>query len=170
MPHEPYNLDMPSVAQPTHRIWAHAGVGAALLLLTPTLVVAIQWELGVGGDSDMSGVLELVFFLLALWTVPVVLLSFGVMAPLALAIDRLAAGRTSRATNIIAGIAIGLTGLAAFLIGASLLAWESGQSLSQVLSRPFTARPEATAVLIAFFALVGTIVGAGMRHRTRVLN
>ena len=46
---------MPSVAQPTHRIWAHAGVAAALLLLTPTLVAAIQWELGGGGDSDMSG-------------------------------------------------------------------------------------------------------------------
>ena len=60
MPHGPYNLEMPSVAQPTHRIWAHAAVAAALLLLTPALVAAIQWGLGGSADPDMSGVLELV--------------------------------------------------------------------------------------------------------------
>jgi len=54
----PYNSTVPATAQPTHRIWAHAGIAAALLLLTPTLVATIQWELGGGGDPDMSGVHE----------------------------------------------------------------------------------------------------------------
>ena len=160
---------MHSTAQATHRIWGHAALAAALLLFGPTLMVGLSWLLGDGRlPSDMSGgILELLAFLVFLWAVPTILLAFGVMAPLAVMVDRVAGGQTSRSVNLIAGIVVGLAGLAAFLWGSSVIAWQPGESLWQVASRPFNVRAEAAAVGITFFALVGMTIAAGMRHRTR---
>jgi hypothetical protein len=154
--------------QPTHRIWGHAALGAGLLLFGPTLMAAVSWLLGYGRDTDMAGgVFELVAFLLIIGALPSLLLSFGIMAPLAVVMDRVAGGQASRMVNVMAGIAVGLTGLAAFLWGGSMLAWQPGESFWQVMSRPLDARPEAAFVGVTLFALVGMIVAAGTRHRRR---
>lgn len=106
-------------------------------------MVALSWMLGDGRlPSGMSGgILELLLFLLAISTVPAMLLSFGVMAPLAVVIDRVARGRTSRVVNVIAGVGVGLAGLAAFLCGSSVLAWQPDESFRQVMSRLLTCDP-----------------------------
>ena len=138
-----------------------------MLMLTPTLYAVTTHVLGWGRDPDVSGVPELVVFFLIVSFVPALSLSFGVMAPLALVIDRITAGRTSRPVNLVAGVVIGLAGLAAFLLGGALLAWQPGESFWQVAARPFEVRLGAAAVGVPFFALVGMTIAAGMRHRTR---
>ena len=138
-----------------------------MLMLAPTLFAATTHLLGWGRDPDVANVFELVVFFLIISVVPALSLSFGVMAPLAVVMDRVAGGRTSRWMNIIAGIAVGLAGLAAFLWGSSVLAWQPHESFWQVVTRPLTVRAEAAAVGVTFFALVGMTIAAGMRHRTR---
>ena len=150
-----------------HRIWLFAGIAAAMLMLVPALFAATGHLLGWGRDPDVASVIELIVFFLIVSCVPAFSLSFGVMAPLAIVIDRVALGRTSRIVNVMAGIAVGLTGLAAFLWGSSVLAWQPGESFWQVMSRPINARPEAAVAGVTFFALVGMIVAAGIRHRPR---
>jgi hypothetical protein len=140
-----------------------------MLLFGPTLMVGFSWLLGDGRlPSDMrGGILELLVFLLIIGAVPSILLSFGVMAPLTVLMDRVAGGRTSRSVNFIAGILVGLAGLAALLWGGSQLAWQPGESFWQVAVRPFMVRLEAAAIGVPFFVLVGMTIAAGMRHRTR---
>jgi len=160
---------MQPAAAPGHRIWPHACVAAAVLWLTPTLSAATTWQLGWGRDPDMSGVHELIAFFLIMSAVPALSLSFGVMAPCAIAVDRIMAGRASRLLNIVLlGVVIGLVGFAAFLLGGALLSWESGQSIREVLSRMFRPRrPDIAVMVAAFFGLVGMIIAAGMRCRAR---
>jgi hypothetical protein len=154
--------------QTQHRIWGHALFAAALLLLGPTLLAAISWMTGSGRDPDMAGgVFELVTFLLMIGAIPVMLLSFGVMAPLAVAIDRVAAGRASLPLIVVSGIVVGLVGLAAFALGSSLMVWQQGESFQQMAFRAFGVRPEAAAVSAMFFTVAGMTITAGMRRRTR---
>jgi hypothetical protein len=88
---------MPATAQPTHRMWGHATLGAGLLLFGPTLMAAGSWVLGYGRDVDMAGgVFELIAFLLIIGALPSLLLSFGIMAPVAVLMDRVARGRNPR--------------------------------------------------------------------------
>ena len=163
-----YNPRVVRTVAPAHGIWPRAGIGAAMLMLAPTMWAASTWLLGWGRDADMSGVHELIVFFLFITMFPALALAFGVMAPCAIAIDRITAGRTSRPFNITLGAAIGLVGFATFLLAGGFMAWETGESLSEVLSRPFSAAKQpATMAAAAFFAVVGMIIAAGMRSRTR---
>jgi hypothetical protein len=78
-----------------HRIWFYAAVSAVVMVLGPTLAASVGWFTGSGRDADMSGVHELILFLLMVWTLPAIALAFGVIAPMVIALDRFVRGRTT---------------------------------------------------------------------------
>lgn len=162
---------MTTQAQPTsaHRIWSHAAAAAALMVLLPTLAVTISWFTDRRArDSDMRGVDELIFFLIMVLAVPAVSLAFGVLAPSAIILDRLARGQTSRFANMLLGTTLSVPAMIVFVVGAALI--QTGfnfQAFVATLFRPFSPghHPERVLIAMGFFALPGMIVALGMRYR-----
>jgi len=153
----------------THRIWFHAAVAAVVMILGPTFAAAIGWISGSSRDPDMSGVFELIFFLTAMSLIPAAGVAFGVFAPAAIALDRILRGRTSRLTNALLGVTLGILSLAAVIIGNALLrAFLDSQSFVDGVMHPlpiWASHPERAVILIAIFAVPGAIAALGMRNR-----
>jgi hypothetical protein len=131
-----------------HRVWRFAGVAWLFLIAVPTASSAIFWQLGIGRDQDMSGPGELSILVLLVLIVPTALLAFAVLAPLAVGVDRLVRGRTPRSVNLLIGLA-----LAASVVAAGMLAFP-----------PRGFAPAGRALLSAM-PFAGMIVGLGLRHR-----
>jgi hypothetical protein len=132
----------------SHRVWRYAGLAWLLLIAIPTASAAIFWRLGIGRDPDISGAGELLIMILLFLLVPAAVLAFAVLAPLAVGVDRLVRGRTPRSVNLLIGLA-----LAASVVAAGMLAFPP---------RGFT--PVGRALLSAM-PFAGMIVGLGLRHR-----
>jgi hypothetical protein len=160
---------MQALPTSSHRIWPRAAIVAVTLVLTPILIAVIEWELGVDRDPDMTGVHELILFLFAVLAMPSALLSFGVMAPSAIVLDRLVRGRTSRVTNLTLGVAVGVLALVVMILGTAVVSWQPGPSIVEMLVRFVSKaanRPKETFLAVAYFCLMGMFVTLGMRHRT----
>jgi hypothetical protein len=158
-----------TTADSNHRIWTHAIAAAAVMVLIPTVAATVGWLTGSSRDSDMSGVHELILLFVILSTIPSFALALGVLAPSAIALDRLTRGRTSRLTNMLLGALLSLPALAALLVAISLMS--SGTNLRSFGIKVMHAistgisHPERVFFAIAFFAVPGVIVALGMRHR-----
>jgi len=153
-----------------HHIWKHAAVAAAAMVCLPTVLATIAWYVDSSyRDPDMSGVQDLIFLFVMVLTVPALALSFGVLAPLTIVLDRLTRGRAPRVVNLLLGAVLGLPALAAFLIGGAFLqAGPSLHKLGDAMTRPLAlgiASPRRGVMLLASFAVLGIIVALGMRHR-----
>lgn len=152
-----------------HRIWAHAALSWLALVFLPTTAVAIQWLRGIGRDPDMSGVHELIIFFVFVSSVPAALVAFGLLAPLAIAADRVIRGRTTRAANVMLGGVLGISAFALFVAGSAAIELARGMTFARLSSsfQVFTHDPE-TAVVVAMFVVSGMLVGPGLRHRYTV--
>jgi hypothetical protein len=133
-----------------HRVWQFTTVAWVALIAGPIIQAVIRWEMGVDRDIDMSGVHELIFMFLIVFSAPMAALAFGVFAPLALAIDHLTKGRTSRFVNVLLGATLSLPAL---LLIVMVAGWPRRGSASHAM------------VLVAVLLLAGMIVGLGLRHR-----
>jgi hypothetical protein len=133
-----------------HRVWRYTVPAWMILLGAPLLLAVARWQMGVDRDIDMSGVHELVFLFLIAFSAPTAVLAFGVFAPLAVGLDSIAKGRTSRFVNVLLGAALSLPVLVLTVIVAG---WPRRGSASYA------------AVLIAALLLAGMTVGLGLRHR-----
>lgn len=141
-----------------HRIWRYAGLAWIGLIAVPTVHAVRLWYLGSGRDSDMSGVHELILMFLMVLSAPMAALAFGVFAPLAIVIDRIADGRTSRFVNILIGAA-----LAAPALFVTVVVVGPQHDWMGVLA--VVRHPDRAIGLFAALPLAGMIVGLGLRHR-----
>jgi hypothetical protein len=150
-----------------HRIWLFAWLAWLALVAFPTTAAAIQWQRGIGRDPDMTGVVELILFLVAVSMIPMAIAAFGVIAPLAIAVDRATRGRTRRLANVALGGALGALGFAVsltgFLLWGRAMGWPQPQSIGAILSRTMHDPFLATGVM--GFVVAGVFVGLGMRER-----
>ena len=147
-----------------HRVWRHAAAAAAVLVFGPTTLAAIAWFVWPEyRDVDMTGVHELVLFLVGTLALPALLLSFGVMAPSAIAIDRMTRGRTSRATNLLFGIAVGLVGALALLTYAGIRQGPSSRSIVELVLAALARNPGFWRAMVLVFVTGGVVVSRGMR-------
>jgi hypothetical protein len=153
-----------------HRIWSHAALGGLAILCIPILIASIGWVLGIDRDVDMSSVFELIFTLLMILTTPALALAFGVLAPSAIAFDRITRGRTTRLANMLLGVSLSLPLFVAFVFGTALFMSDDRPYVVLVLrglSIP-QRHPGVGAALLAVFAAAGVIAALGMRHRSRL--
>ena len=139
----------------SHRVWGYAALAWLVLIAGPTVNAAVRWQMGLGRDSDMSGVHELVLTFIIVFSVPMAALAFGVFAPLAVAIDHLLRGRTSRGVNVLLGAVLSLP---AFIVIVLVVGWPrpvfaSAASLQRAMG------------LLAALPLAGMTVGLGLQHR-----
>ena len=141
-----------------HRIWRYAGVAWIGLIAVPTVQAVRLWYLGPGRDVDMSGVHELILTFLMVLSAPMAALAFGVFAPLAIVIDRIANGRTSRFVNLLMGAALSAPALVVTLVVVG-----SKHDLTGILSA--IRHPDRAIGLFVALPLAGIIVGLGLRHR-----
>ena len=160
---------------PDHRIWSYSAMAAAAFVLGPTVTVTIGWYVQpTFRDSDMTGVHELILLFVMTLATPALALSFGVLAPSAIAIDRVIRGRMSRRINLLFGPVIAIPTLLAFLAGGAFL--NSGPDLGEFVDnfqKPFAvaaAHPGRAVLALAFFAALGVITALGMRHRSATVN
>src|SRR5262245_35249682 len=126
---------MENVGARKHRIWSHAALGGAAMMLIPILIASIQWQLGIDRDSDMSNVVELIFTLAMILTMPAFALAFCILAPSAVALDRLTRGRTSQLANMLLGVFLSLPLFVAFILGSTLFRWSQGLPFTATLIR-----------------------------------
>ena len=142
-----------------HRIWPYTVLAWFALVAVPTAYAAAQWQMGIGRDPDMSGVGELVLSFLFIVTLPMAALAFGVFAPLALAVDYLVNGRTSRLVNVLLGAVLSAPAL---FVTVLVTGWPE-RSMEEVM----TARrhPARATGIVAATLVAGMIVGLGLRHR-----
>lgn len=138
-----------------HRVWKYAALAWVALIAGPTVNAAIRWQMGVGRDSDMTGVHELVFTFLIVLAAPMAALAFGVFAPLAVGIDYLMRGRSSRFVNVLLGAILSVPALIVTVIVGG---WP-GKGV------PSVAGLQRALGLIAVLPVAGMIVGLGLRHR-----
>jgi hypothetical protein len=155
-----------------HRIWTHAIAAAAAMVVIPTVGATVGWFTGGSRNSDVNGVHELILLFVMLLIIPSAALTLGVLAPSAIALDRLTRGRTSRLTNMLLGALLSVPALSVLLVAVSLLS--SGTNLRKFETRVMHAisigvnHPGRVLFAIGFFAVPGVIVALGMRHRRRV--
>lgn len=142
------------------RVWFYTGVAWVALVLIPVAYAAVQWERGIDRDVDMTGVGELIGFLLFILSVPMAALAFGVFAPLGIALDVMLKGRTSRVVNVLLGAVS--TGPAIFAT-VWVTGWP-GHSLPDVITA-FRHSPDRAPQIVAATLMAGMIVGLGLRHR-----
>lgn len=150
-----------------HRIWAFAWLAWLALVAFPTTAAAIQWQRGIARDPDMTGVVELILLLAAVSMIPMAIAAFGVIAPLAIAVDRATRGRTTRLANGALGSALGVLGFAVFLTVSLLwrlatrgpLQQPIGANLSRIMHDP------VIATWVIGFVVAGMFVGLGLRER-----
>ena len=133
-----------------HRVWRYAVLAWMILLAGPIILAVVRWQMGVDRDIDMTGVHELVFMFLIAFSAPAAVLAFGMFAPLAVGLDSIAKGRTSRFVNVLLGATLSLPVL---LITVLVAGWPRRGSTSYA------------AVLVAALLLAGMTVGLGLRHR-----
>ena len=143
-----------------HRVWFHTGVAWVALVLIPIAYAAVQWERGIDRDADMTGVGELVGFLLFILPVPMAALAFGVFAPLGITLDVMLKGRTSRVVNVLLGAA---SAGPAIFAAVWVTGWP-GHSLPDVIIA-FRHSAERAPQIVAATLVAGMIVGLGLRHR-----
>ena len=138
-----------------HRVWRYAVLAWVVLIAGPTVHAVLRWQMGVGRDSDMSGVHELILTFLIVLAGPMAALAFGVFAPLAVSIDYISKARTSRFVNMLLGATLSVPAL---VLTVMVVGWPMNGSVSiaglQRAMGLFTALP-----------LAGMAVGLGMRHR-----
>jgi hypothetical protein len=160
---------MSPAAANTTQILGRAFIVAALLVLAPTLFVVALWYIAPATrDPDVGGVFELIVTLVMITGIQAVPLSFGVMAPSAIVVDRLGGAQRSRMANLLLGVLVGIGGMVVFLVASSLLSPHRNLSLWQVLLRPLMLvkrSPDIAVALLAFFSLLGFVFGTGMRTR-----
>jgi len=156
-----------------HRIWIHAFVAAAAMVLIPTVAATVGWLTGSSHRSDVAGVHEQILLSLVLLSIPSAALALGVIAPSAIALDRLTRGRTSRLTNLLLGAFLSIPTLTALLVSVSFLS--SGTNFRKFETKLMHAistginHPERVVFAVGFFAVPGVIVALGMRHGQRVI-
>jgi hypothetical protein len=153
-----------------HRVWLFAWPAWLALVALPTTAAAIQWQRGIGRDPDMTGVVELILFFVAVSMIPMAIAAFGVIAPLAIAVDRTARGRTSRLANVTLGGVLGVLGFAVFLTGTLLwgvaMGWPQPESIGAILSRLSRVMHDPViATGVVGFVVAGVFVGLGLRFR-----
>ena len=140
-----------------HQVWRYSGFAWVVLLALPTAYGAVRWEMGLGRDSDMAGVHELILVFLITLAAPMAALAFGVFAPLAIAIDHIAKGRTTRSINALLGASLSAPALVVTLL---VVGWPDH------FVDAFTSGHLRRAIaLILALPLAGVIVGLGLRHR-----
>jgi hypothetical protein len=147
-----------------HRVWRATALAWITLVAVPTGYAAIRWQMGLGRDPDMTGVSELIVFLLIVLTVPMAALAFGVLAPLAIAYDYIAKGRTPMYLNVLFGAALSAPALAVSVVAVGWPQHDVRQSMSVL--RHLDRAPDFVAALL----LSGMIVGLGVRHRQRAAS
>ena len=155
--------------QSPHPIWRYAAVAWLALIAIPTLIVTVEWFLGIGRDSDMRTVWELIFTFVTVLTLPMGALAYFILAPLAIGIERLTKGRVPRLANVALGA---LLALPAFIV-MSLFGWamdwqEIGVAALRASVEHALRHPTPLLTLFADFAIGGAIVGLGIRDREAV--
>ena len=154
------------IDKPRHRIWTFAALAWVALVVLPTTVVAVRWQLGVDRDVDMSGVHELILFFILVSSLPAAIVAFALLAPLAIAVDRAIRGRTPRAVNVVLGGVLGVPAFLLFLSGSAILAL-SGRLEGQTSANIWRVFHEPrTALIVAMFVASGMLVGLGLRHHS----
>ena len=159
---------LPMASENRHRIWAFAWLAWLALVALPTTAAAIQWQRGIGRDPNMTGVVELILFLVFVSTIPMAIAAFGVIAPLAIAADRATRGRTSRLANVALGGALGVTGFAVFVAGTLLWGIAVGwgpPTRSMGASLLFVMHDPVLATWVMGFVVAGAFVGLALRER-----
>ena len=141
-----------------HSIWRYAGLAWIGLIAVPTVQAVRLWYMGPGRDPDMSGVHELILTFLMVLSAPMAALAFGVFAPLAIFIDRIANGRTSRFVNVLMGAALSAPALVVTVVVVG-----SKHDLTGILAA--IRHPDRAIGLFVALPLAGIIVGLGLRHR-----
>jgi hypothetical protein len=149
-----------------HRIWAFASLSWLAFVVLPTTTMAIRWHLGLGRDSDMSSVFELISVFIVVSSLPATVIAFGLLAPLAIAVDRATRIRTTRAANVALGALLGVIAFVLFGAGSALLRLMRGsldrpigESVWRLLHDP------RTLAIVAMFVIGGMVVGLGLRYR-----
>jgi hypothetical protein len=153
--------------KPRHRIWTFAVLAWVALVALPTTIVAVRWQLGIDRDVDMSGVHELITFFMLVSSLPAAIVAFGLLAPLAIAVDRAIRGRTPRAVNFVVGGVLGVPGFLLFLSGSAILELMGGNlegPISANVWRVF--QNPRTAAIVLMFVVGGMLVGLGLRHHS----
>ena len=141
-----------------HHVWRFTAIAWLALVAVPTAYAMMRWQMGGGRDPDMSGVGELVSTFVFFLTVPMGALAFGVFAPLAIAIDYIAKGRTTRFVNLLLGVALAVPAL---VIAVVVSGWPE-HSLSDAMTA--IRHSERAPGFLAALALAGIIVGFGLRR------
>ena len=144
-----------------HRVWRYAALAWITLVAVPTGYAVIRWQMGLNRDPDVTGATELIPLFLLVITVPMAALAFGGLAPLAIAYDHVAKGRSPTYLNVLVGTALAAPALVVSVVAAGWPQHDVRQSLSALrhLDR-------ADGFLMALL-LGGMIVGLGVRRRQR---
>ncbi len=141
------------------------------MVLIPTVTAAILWSTDPSSrDSDMTGVQDLIFFFLMILTAPLIVLALGVLAPAAIALDRLARGQTSRLANALLGITLSVPALVAFSVGVALTrAVFTPMSFVDALIMPLSKDhlPVRLLITLGIFAIPGDCRSRYAPSRTR---
>ena len=155
-----------------HHIWAFSLLAWLALVVIPTAFVSIAWMLGISTDSSVPNVFDLIILFIFMFSVPAAFVAFALLAPLAIATDRVLRGRMPRLMNIMLGGALGLAAFTLFVAGSVLLrlptpfspdSMIAGGASLNTLHRILTA-PQTTP-LLAVFVVSGLLIGLGLRHR-----
>jgi hypothetical protein len=146
---------MRGVDSTPHRVWRYAVLAWVFLVAWASARAVLPWHLGIVGMlgmiGEMRGVHKPLLAYASSYAAPMALFTFGMIAPLATAIDHMTRGRTSRVVNVLLGGALAVAVI-------SVVLWWEGSSIEYLLahhgSGPLLPLP-----------LTGMIVGLGMRHR-----
>jgi len=141
-----------------HQVWRYAGLAWVALISVPTAYAVLRWQVGLGRDVDIHGVDELILMFLLVLSAPMAALAFGVFAPLAIVIDRIASGRTSRFVNVLIGAALSAPALVVTVVVGG-----SKHDLRGIVAA--IRHPDRAIGLFVALPLAGIIVGLGLRHR-----
>ena len=145
-----------------HRVWRYAALAWMMLVVVPTSYAVIRWQMGLGRDPDMSGVGELILLFLFVITVPMAALAFGVFAPLAIAYDYVAKGRTPIYLNVFVGAVLAAPALVVSVVAVGWPQHDVRQSMAALRHIDYRADGFAMALLLG-----GMVVGLGVRHRRK---
>jgi hypothetical protein len=148
------------------------------LVAIPTAAVSISWMLGISRDSSVPNVFDVAILFIFMLPVPTAIAVFALLAPLAIATDRVLRGRTTRPVNVVLGAALGVAAFTLYFAGSALLQLPTpftprrmiadGASLDTLyrfLTAPQTPFLLAqTAVILTSFVVSGMFVGLGLRR------
>ena len=146
---------------PPHHIWRQAALAWIALVAIPTAYAVIRWQMGLVRDPDMSGIGELIFTFVIILAAPMAALAFAVYAPLALAVDRIAKGRTRRVVNVMLGAMLAVPAVLVTMIVLGAPRHGLAHAVSQI------AWPRPALGVFAALPAAGMIVGLGLRVTRR---